>query len=383
VERRPCVPREDWGARVEARGFPLHTARGPYWDESACWRFSNQDVEVLEGATAELQRLTLEAVEHAMTSGAWWERLHVPAPLVPLVRASWEANDGKGAPSLYGRMDLAWNGEGPPKLLEYNADTPTALIEAAVLQWDWLKDVAAENDQWNSLHERLVAGWKDLAPWLRAGPVHFASGDEPEDVLTTTYLQDTAAQAGLRTVFIELRDIGWDGRRFVDLEEQPILSCFKLYPWEWLAHEEFGAHLPAADTTFVEPPWKALVSNKAFLALLWELFPGHPNLLPACLGAPGPGMSSYARKPIFGREGNDVTLVRAGEPFAQGAGGGYGEEGFVFQKLYEWGDRFDGKTPVLGSWLVQGEPAGLGVRESDGPITDDASRFVPHLIDRE
>ena len=384
MERRPCVPREGWRARVEARGFPLHTARGPYWDETACWLFTNRDVEILERATAELHRLTLEAVEHVVTSERWWDRLHVPAPLVPAIRASWEANGGQGAPSIYGRMDLAWNGEGLPRLLEYNADTPTALIEAAVLQWDWLEDVAAEDDQWNSIHERLVAGWKDLAPFLRAGPLHFASGDDPEDVLTATYLQDTAAQAGLATVFIEMKDLGWDGRRFVDLQDRPILSCFKLYPWEWLAREEFGAHLPAADTVFVEPPWKTIVSNKAFLALLWELFPGHPNLLPARLGEPGHGMRSWARKPIFGREGNDVILVRDGEPFASGPRGGYGEEGFVFQQLYEWGDRLGGRTPVLGSWLVQGEPAGLGVREGDGPITDDASRFVPHLIlDRE
>jgi glutathionylspermidine synthase len=277
-------------------------------------------------------------------------------------------------------MDLAWNGEGAPKLLEYNADTPTALVEAAVIQWDWLQDVTPEKDQLNSIHERLVAGWKDLAPWLRAGPIHFACGGEPEDVLTTTYLQDTAAQAGLRTVFIDMSDVGWDGARFLDLEERPILTCFKLYPWEWMAREAFGVHVARADTAFLEPPWKALVSCKAFLALLWELNPGHPNLLPATLGEPGPGMRSFARKPVFGREGNDVLLVREGEPFARGPEGGYGEEGFVFQRLYEWGEALGGRTPVLGSWLVQGEPAGLGVREG-GPITDDASRFVPHLID--
>lgn len=381
MERRSSTPRDDWRARVEARGFPLHTAKGPYWDESACYVFGDGEIAALERATGELQRLTLEAVEHAVASGAWWERLHVPPALVPMIRASWEACDGQGAPSLYGRMDLAWNGEGPPKLLEYNADTPTALIEASVIQWDWLKDVAPDLDQWNAIHDRLVAGWKDLARWLRAGPVHFTCGGEPEDVLTTTYLQDTAAQAGLRTSFLDVSEVGWDGARFVDLELQPILTCFKLYPWEWMAREEFGAQLPRADTAWIEPPWKTIVSNKAFLALLWELFPGHPNLLRASLGEPAPGMRSWARKPVFGREGNDVLLVREGETVASGAEGGYGEEGFVFQALYEWGDRLEGRTPVLGAWLVQGEPAGLGIRESDGPITDDASRFVPHLIE--
>src|SRR5205085_9315425 len=34
-------------------------------------------------------------------------------------------------PSVYGRFDLRHDGDGPAKLLEYNADTPTSLVEAA------------------------------------------------------------------------------------------------------------------------------------------------------------------------------------------------------------------------------------------------------------
>jgi glutathionylspermidine synthase len=381
VERLEITPREGWPARLEARGFPLHTAEGKYWDESAWYRFSSAEIAVLERATADLHALTLEAVEHVVSSGRWWDRLRLPPDFVPLVRDSWEACEGQGAPSLYGRMDLAWTGEGPPKLLEYNADTPTGLIEAAVVQWDWLQDVFPAKDQLNSLHERLVAGWKDLSPWLKAGPVHFASGEAPEDVLTTTYLQDTAAQAGLRTAFLRVEDVGWNGRAFVDLAEAPILTCFKLYPWEWMAREPFAPHLLGGGTTWIEPPWKAVVSNKAFLAVLHELFPGHPNLLRAGLDEPPPGLRSWARKPILGREGADVTLVRDGAVLAQGAPGGYGAEGFVYQALYPFDDRFGGRVPVLGSWLVQGEPAGLGVREDASPITGNTSQFVPHAID--
>ena len=381
MERIAIQPRADWPAKVEARGFPIHTAEGPYWDESAWYRFTAPEIAVLERAAGDLHALTLEAVEQVIASGDWWDRLRIPAPLVPAIRASWEACDGQGAPSLYGRMDLAWTGEGPPKLLEYNADTPTALIEAAVVQWDWLQEVRPELDQLNSLHERLVAGWRDLAPWLRVGPVHFASGEEPEDVLTTTYLQDTAAQAGLRTTFIRMADVGWDGGRFVDLAGEPILTCFKLYPWEWMAREAFGPHLASADTAWIEPAWKAIVSNKAFLAVLHELHPGHPNLLRTTLDEPAPGLRSYAKKPILGREGADVTLVRDGQVLAQGAAGGYGAEGFVYQALYPFDDRFDGRTPVLGCWLVQGQPAGLGVREDAGRITGNTSQFIPHAIE--
>lgn len=381
MTRIPLTPRTDWPSRVEARGFPIHTAEGPYWDESACYAFTAGEIDVLERATASLHELVLDAVGHVIDSGAWWERLRIPMHLVPLIRASWEACEGQGSPSLYGRMDLAFTGDGPPKLLEYNADTPTALIEAAVLQWDWLEDVFPDRDQFNSLHERLVAGWKDLAPWLRAAPVHFASGEDAEDVLTTTYLQDTAAQAGLRTAFVRMLDIGWDGSRFVDLSGNPVLTCFKLYPWEWMAREAFGQHLVRSDTTWIEPPWKLVVSNKAFLALLHERNPGHPNLLRATLDEPAPGMRSYARKPIFGREGADVTLVRDGEVLSQGAPGDYGAEGFVYQELCPSSDRFAGRTPIIGSWVVQGEPAGIGIREDASPITGNTSQFLPHYFE--
>ena len=60
------------------------------------------------------------------------------------------------SPSIYGRFDLRYDGAGPAKLLEYNADTPTTLLEASILQWNWLKDTHEGDDQWNSLHEKLV-----------------------------------------------------------------------------------------------------------------------------------------------------------------------------------------------------------------------------------
>lgn len=56
---------------------------------------------------------------------------------------------------------------------------------------------------------------------------------------------------------------------------------FKLYPLEWLSHAEFARHITTAETRFIEPAWKMLLSNKALLAKLWVRYPNHPNLLPA------------------------------------------------------------------------------------------------------
>lgn len=379
MERQEREPRPDWQRRVEEVGFPIHSADGPYWDESACWTFTPGDVDVLEGATAALQEMVLAAVAHVLETGRYWERLSIPREMVPLIARSWEGADGDGDPSLYGRMDLAWDGVGTPRLLEYNADTPTGLVEASVVQWHWLQDVDPAADQWNSLHERLVEGWKELAPWLPVGPLHFACLGVPEDALTTTYLQDTAAQGGLRTSFVEMRAIGWDeGKRaFVDADGVEMRACFKLYPWEWMARETFGPMLPRAHTRWIEPAWKMVASNKGILAVLWELYPGHENLLPAFL-EPG-DLRSFARKPLLSREGANVVLVREGEVIAEGKDAGYGAEGHVWQALWEPAVPMP-RSLSIGSWLVRGVPAGAGLRESDGPITGNLSRFVPHRI---
>lgn len=378
MERLTVEPRPDWRTKVSAVGFPIHSSTGPYWDESACYAFTADEVTRLEAATNELHRLTLEGVEQVIR-GRRYAELQIPEVAARPIELSWEANGGAGDPSLYGRLDLAYDGSGPPKLLEYNADTPTALIEAAVVQWDWLTEAYPALDQFNSIHERILAGWRDLSPHLSLD-VHFTCLDTPEDVLTASYLQDLAAQAGLRTHFIEVRDIGWDGREFVDVDGKPLRAVFKLYPWEWLVREPFAEHLPRSLVRWIEPPWKMIVSNKGFLAVLWELFPGHENLLAAYRHPRGP---SYARKPLLAREGANVTLVRDGVVVAQGEDQGYGAEGYVYQDLAGPTERFGGKVPVLGSWLVQGEAAGLGVREADGPITSNTSRFVPHLINAD
>ena len=61
---------------------------------------------------------------------------------------------------------------------------------------------------------------------------------------------------------------------------------YKLYPWEWVLGDDFGKHVIRSlpETTWIEPLWKTLLSNKALLAVLWEMYPGHPNLLPGLAG---------------------------------------------------------------------------------------------------
>jgi glutathionylspermidine synthase len=387
MRRIPMQERPFWRQRAKELGFSFHSPNGEtYWDERACYGFGLREIESeIEDAAQDLERLCVSAVHRIVGDDHLLERMAVPRAAWDLIRRSWSRND----PSLYGRFDFSYTTGRPAKLLEYNADTPTALYEAGAFQWFWLEDQIAAGrlpegtDQLNSIHEKLVARFSELAG---KGPLHLTSvAEHAEDRGTVDYIADCAQQGGFETRFIAIEDIGLgsDGQ-FYDLENQPIERLFKLYPWEWLFKEDFARGLATSYTAFLEPPWRALLSNKGMLPVLWEMAPNHRNLLPAYF-ANDPSArkieGNCAVKPIYSREGANVTLIEDGRTIDI-ADGGYGREGYIVQGLAPL-PCFEGNYPVVGAWIVAGSACGVGIREDESPITKNSSRFVPHIIEAE
>ena len=380
MKRIAVKPRADWEKKVEEVGLIYHhTEDRAYWNESAYYSFRSKEIDRIEAAANELHDMCLQAAQHIIDNNRFKE-LAIPDAAVPVIKQAWEDEP----PAIYGRFDLAYDGE-HLKLLEYNADTPTALLEASVAQWYWLQELYPKLDQFNSIHEKLLAKWQELKPYL-AKTVHFAYLQPPdiensEDLMTVSYLMDVAGQAGFNTALIRIDDIGWDvdQHSFVDLNNNPIRSIFKLYPWEWLLRDAFAAQLLENHpfTQWIEPIWKMLLSNKGILPILWELFPGHDNLLECHFSRPK-NLAGYVRKPLLSREGANLTFQRG--TTIQETGGPYGEEGFVYQAMGPISD-FGGAFPVIGSWMIDGVAAGIGIRESETPVTNNLSCFVPHVFE--
>ena len=368
MRRMAIEPRPNWRARAQELGFTYaNIDGGSYWDESACWELTEPDVMALDAAAAELDRLCHLAVDYAV-KGDRYETLGIPQAAWKLVADSWRRRD----PSLYGRMDLRWDGTSPPKLLEYNADTPTTLYEASIVQWDWLTAVQPNADQFNGLHEALIARWSEFRN-RGLERVHFTCmGGLVEDQGTIDYLRDTAVQARVDAPFIVIDDIGWNGIDFLDLHNHRMHAIFKLYPWDWLLHDQFSVHIPHTATQWFEPAWRMAVASKGILALLWEMFPDHPNLLPA-FREPGKTNGPEIKKPLFGREGANITAPGIA------TGGLYESGGFVHQAWCPL-PCIGNKYPVFGCWVIGGKPQGLGIREDPTPITNDTSCFVPHYF---
>lgn len=373
MQRIELNPRADWQQRVEAVGMNYHTLDSElYWDESACYCFTRSQIDILDDATTELHRLCLQAVE-TIISRNLFKQLRIPDWAIAYIVSSWECRE----PSLYGRFDLAWDGSGQPKMLEYNADTPTALLEAGVVQWFWVRDHFPEADQFNSIHEKLIAFWQHYRQ--NHPSIHFACIEaSEEDLGNLEYLRDTATQAGLQTQRLAIEQIGWNEskRRFVDLNDNVINALFKLYPWEWMLQDEFGRYLPQAALSIMEPPWKLLLSNKGILPILWDLFEGHPNLLLASF-EDKPLLGDYVRKPLYSREGANIEIRRGCSSVE--TGGSYGNEGYVYQRHTPL-PNFSGNFPVIGSWMIADQPAGIGIREDKTEITGNNSRFIPHFF---
>jgi len=379
--------RADWREDAKACGFEFHTIDGErYWDERHAYQFTLAQIEQdLEDPSNELMRLCYETVEHIITDNALMQRMGIPRDFFAAIRSSWERQDR----DLYGRFDFSYNGEEPAKLLEFNADTPTSLFEAAVFQWRWLEDMKKRGtlsdhaDQFNLLHERLVFALEQLAG--ESGVIHFASvSDSVEDFGTVSYLADCAAQAGLYPVMIDIAHIGIDAEHwFTDSYNERIETLFKLYPLEDMVREDFGQYLKTSPTRIIEPLWKLLLSNKGLLPVLWQLYEGHPNLLAAYF-EDDPNKrhlgDHYVKKPLFSREGANVTIMDRGQRGGRlEVGGSYGEEGTIRQQLC-YLPQFGQDWTVIGSWIVAGEAVGIGIREDATPITRNTSRFLPHFI---
>jgi len=384
MRRIAVTPRTDWKQTAEQYGFQFHTIDGePYWDETAYYAFSMAQIEHdIEAPTREIHEMAMELAGEIVRSEALMERLAIPRFYWEWIADSWQ----RGEPHLYGRMDLAYDGMGPAKLFELNYDTPTSLYEAAFYQWIWLEQqvergvLPRQADQYNAIQEKLCEALATIAKSLPR-PFYFSAvRDSAEDQGTVQYLRDCAHQVGIDAGLIAVEDIGLSTKgTFTDLDSIVIGTLFKLYPLEMMFEDDYGKHLPTSGIQLIEPAWKAVLSNKGILPLLWERHRGHPNLLPAFFeDTPSTLAPGWVRKPMLSREGANIELltsdgmdVRTGGPYVDGPR--------ILQACQPL-PRFEGNYPLIGSWVIADQPAGMGIREDASLITQDTSRFVPHAI---
>ncbi len=381
--RKTFKARPDWMERCKAVGFDYYNLPSSdgsdYWSDEVGYEFTLAQVDHLDDSTNELHAMCMEVVRDLIARGDYHPAYGFSEGIKSLIEKSWN----RGDKHLYGRFDLAYDGQSI-KMLEYNADTPTSLLEASVVQWNWVEEVKGipNRDQFNSIHEKLIEQWKVVGQSIAMMPrIHFVGHEDAgrEDWGNLEYLMDTAVQAGIDATELTTAQVGWDGSGFVDLDGKPMIGCFKLYPWEHMVADQFGQNVTQASTRWIEPPWKMLLSNKALLPILWEKHKGHPLLLPAFHVR---HRHTIHDTPTLAREGANVTMIENGEQI-QLSGSDFNTEydksGYVIQ---QWVDLplIEGFRPIIGSWVIGDQAAGIGIREDYNVVTGNDSHFLPHYF---
>lgn len=384
MKRKLFTPRPNWQQEHENIGFDYYNLPSLdgsiYWSEGVAYEFTLKQIEALEDAANELHQMCIQIVAEMIQKGNYPDYFQIPQNAIALIEHSWRHNTAM----LYGRFDFAYDGR-QIKMLEYNADTPTGLLEASVAQWHWLEQVEniPNRDQFNSIHEDLIKRWKTIFP--PTSHLHFAACQEAgrEDWGNLEYLMDTAFQAGLNVSELSMENIGWDGQNLVDLNNQHIENLFKLYPWEWIWEENFAQYV-TPNTTWVEPCWKMFLSNKAILVELWKKFPHHPLLLESyAFNKDLKLQGKWVKKPILAREGANIRVVQ--DNVDQGAASGsfyfddYDKYGYIAQKWVNT-PLFDKKLPTLGLWMVGHTCAGMSIREDEFDIIGNDAHFAAHYF---
>jgi len=373
-------------------GFTWHTdSDGTKYVSDELVQLTKEEAEAYYEAVNTIYDMYVAAAEYVIDNNLFFE-LGIPFNLIEMIKKSWETDVHW---HIYGRFDLAGGIDGKDiKLIEFNADTPTALFETALLQWAILKsNEMDEAKQFNNVYEaisnnfkRLITLFDDIEKFneLYDGwKILFSSveGNDEEEA-TTKLLQQMADDAGFVTGFEFLQNVQFDDDGIYDKDGNTYEYWFKLYPWEDMATDE-----PELTTTLthimqkqkaiiLNPAYTLLFQSKGIMAILYELFPDSPYLLQTSF-EPLKDIKQV-EKPVFGREGANTKIIEANSTISMQTDGPYDNYKKVYQEFVEFPEDIHGTKYQAGVFFAY-EACGVGFRKG-GNILDNMSKFVGHVI---
>ena len=377
---------------LDSIGFSWHTdLDGSDYISDEVVNITSDEAEAFYEAGNELYDMFVEAGQYVIDNDLLSE-LDIPFNLIDIVKMSWE-NDVHW--HLYGRFDLAGGIDGKPiKLIEFNADTPTALFESAIIQWAMLKFNNLDDEaQFNNIYEaigdnfkRLITLQEDISQFeeyynQERYKILFSSiTGSSEDEYTTRLLQHIAQEVGFETSFEFVENVSFSPEGIFDQDDNKYDYWFKLIPWEDIAIEEGELAMLLTDiianqeAIILNPAYTLMFQSKGFMKILWDLFPNHPLLLETSFE---PLSFDYVEKRCFGREGENTSIVCGGKVVEE-TDGEYGNFRPVYQEYVELPTDKIGQSYQAGLFFAF-ESCGLGFRKG-GKILDNMSKFVGHRV---
>jgi glutathionylspermidine synthase len=186
-----------------------------------------------------------------------------------------------------------------------------------------------------------------------------------------------------------LHELHVAGGALRDAAGVPIDVLWRFYPLEHVATDVGGSQLfellERGTLRLINPPAALLLQNKAALAIVWDLaergvwFDAQERatiarfFLPTFLELPGDG-AVYVRKPVLGREGNSVSIVRGVTTLVASASNDYRLQPAVYQKYVTLPEMHGGRA-IATCFVIDSKPGAVALRIG-GAITDAHARFV-------
>jgi glutathionylspermidine synthase len=430
--------RPNWQRHIRENSYQadvLSDAQQKYWVEALPQPFAIQFDRREETAIAEAtERLWIMCVEFLdwffteLNEGDVDRRLaalQIRQDYWQAIKNSWNRTEPVEDLSLSTRFDLAVTAEGQIKLLEINAETPLLGAET-VYQWNWFVDymknhqggkfsLPSDASQFNEYWENIAGQWRRIAAGydLQGRGISFLVDENLEEdlemamqliqILTDEVNSDIYTQIvylrGLKDkngVEIQ-RGLGLDEEGyFVDHVNDRIPVLWKMYDWSDLQNDmandgstnALADRLATGEVKIIEPLWKQVLANKGAMAMMWAQFGNSPDgkyLLETYLDTDNSIESTkllvgmHVRKPMLGQEGVAISIETGFGSIEQKESFGYGAEGFIIQEYIELPEAF-GYYYAIGSWVIDGEPAGIIIRGDTAKITGRHCLIIPHIV---
>nr|WP_275756734.1 glutathionylspermidine synthase family protein [Sulfurimonas sp. SAG-AH-194-C21] len=353
------IPKE----HLDAMGYTWHIDEdGEYLVKDKFILLTQDEVDAYKNAGDALYEMYEKSAEYVIKNNLF-NRLDIPQNLVELIKYSFEHEREN---HLYGRFDLSGGIDDKAiKLIEFNADTPTLLLESAsisqmMLLFNENLGLRQFNDIYSAISEKFLRISKTKNGLYSKFLFSSVEGIEEERV-TVKLLEDMAKHQTLLTAFEYLEECE---------EAMPYEFWFKLYPWEDMPN--FRA---TKTTAMLNPAYTLLYQSKGMLAILYELFPESPYLLKTAFE---PIQEKYVKKRMFGREGANIDIVE-NEKVLLTTDGIYDEYRAVYQEYVDFARDEEGRYYQAGVFYSDGS-CGIGFRRG-AEILDDMSEFVAHAIE--
>ncbi|WP_310426975.1 glutathionylspermidine synthase family protein [Chamaesiphon sp. VAR_48_metabat_135_sub] len=432
------IRRPNWQRHIQANAYQsevLSDAQQKYWVESLpqpfAIEFNCQEEAEIAAATESLWAMCVEFLDWFFTDrdpGDVDRRLaalQIRPEYWQAIKNSWDRTEPVEDLSLCTRFDLAVTTEGQIKLLEINGDTPLLGAET-VYQWNWYVDyiknhqrgkypLPTDANQFNEFWDRIAGQWRRIAVGynLRQRGISFLVDENLEEDLEMAMqliqiLQDEVdPQIYTQIVYLRglkdergneiQRGLGLDDDGyFVDHVNDRIPVLWKMYDWSDLQNDmandggtqALATRLVTGEVKVIEPLWKQVLSNKGAMAMMWEQFRSSDYskyLLATYLDTDNSYESTqlllgmHVRKPMLGLEGVATSIESGFGSLEQKESFGYGAEGFIVQEYIELPEAF-GYYYAIGSWVIDGEAAGVIIRGDTSKITGRHCLIIPHIV---